>query len=451
MPRRRVSFLDPNTATLPPLEVRTVTLGINAADLADRTLHRLCEGLYQRILQQAHPFVKLCETVSAEFGVPILQRRVCVSPVDRLAEGHNVDDVLHIAKTLDGAANHVRLDQIAGYLMRVQNGMSRSAKLMIESLPQVLSQTERVQAAVEVAGSASGINIDAVELLGRVIRDTAIATSDRDGVGAAKLSVLANLPAEGPPLSGALSGEGWGDLVVHVSMSAMGPIRHTLQQRLARDPQASLPTLAGDIKAAAFQAARVAELIGREIAQRVGAEFGRVDVSLAPTVRPGQTIAELLQVLGVSAFGSPGTAAALAMIYSAIRSAGGFASTDAAAEANVLLPVLRDAGLVSATEAGSLSLEYLEQLSAVGGLGLDLIPVPGDTDPQTISALIADQLAMAVVTHRPTVVRLIPVPGKAAGDRVTFGRDLGDAVVFPVPKAAAATFINRGGRMPGVR
>lgn len=451
MPRRRVSFLDPNTATLPPLEVRTVTLGINAADLADRSLNRLCEGLYQRILQQAHPFVQLCETVSAEYGVPILQRRVCVSPVDRLAEGHNADNVLHIAKTLDGAAGHVRIDQIAGFLVRVQNGMSRSARLMIESLPSVLSHTDRVQAAVEAAGSASGINIDAVELLGRIIRETANATADRDGIGAAKLSVLANLPTEGPPLSGALVGDGWGDLVVHVSMSAMGPIRHTLQQRLAKDPQASLPTLAGDIKAAVFQSARVAELIGRQIAQRLGAEFGRVDVSLAPTIRPGQTIAELLHVLGVSAFGSPGTATALALIYSAIRSAGGFASTDAAAEANVLLPVLRDAGLVSATEAGSLSLEYLEQLSAVGGLGLDLIPVPGETDPQTLSSLISDQLAMAVVTRRPTVVRLIPVPGKQAGDRVTFGRDLGDAVVLRVPQAASANFLNRGGRIPGVR
>ncbi len=451
MPRRRVSFLDPNTATLPPLEVRTVTLGINAADLADRSLNRLCEGLYQRILQKAQPFVQLCETVSAEYGVPILQRRVCVSPIDRLAEGHNADDVLHIAKTLDGAAGHVRIDQIAGFLVRVQNGMSRGARLMIESLPSVLAHTDRVQAAVEAAGSASGINIDAVELLGRIIQETAKATADRDGIGAAKLSVLANLPTEGPPLSGALVGEGWGDLVVHVSMSAMGPIRHTLEQRLAKDPQASLPTLAGDIKAAAFQSARVAELIGREIAQRVGAEFGRVDVSLAPTIRPGQTIAELLHVLGVSAFGSPGTATALSMIYGAIRSAGGFASTDAAAEANVLLPVLRDAGLVSATEAGSLSLEYLEQLSAVGGLGLDLIPVPGDTDPQTLSSLISDQLAMAVVTRRPTVVRLIPVPGKQAGDRVTFGRDLGDAVVLRVPQAASSTFLNRGGRIPGVR
>lgn len=451
MPRRRVSFLDPNTATLPPLEVRTVTLGINVADLSDRSLNRLCEGLYQRILQQAQPFVQLCETVSAEYGVPILQRRVCVSPVDRLAEGHNPDDVLHIAKTLDGAAGHVRIDQIAGFLVRVQNGMSRGARQMIESLPSVLSQTDRVQAAVEAAGSASGINIDAVELLGRIIQRTANATADRDGIGAAKLSVLANLPTEGPPLSGALVGEGWGDLVVHVSMSAMGPIRHTLEQRLVNDPQASLPTLAGDIKAAAFQSARVAELIGRQIAQRLGAEFGRVDVSLAPTIRPGQTIAELLHVLGVSAFGSPGTAAALAMIYGAIRSAGGFASTDSAAEANVLLPVLRDAGLVSATEAGSLSLEYLEQLSAVGGLGLDLIPVPGDTDPQTLSSLIADQLAMAVVTHRPTVVRLIPVPGKQAGDRVAFGRDLGDAVVLRVPQAASSTFLHRGGRIPGVR
>lgn len=451
MPRSRMAFLDPLTTKLPPLEVRTVTLGINAADVADRNLHRLCDGLYQRVLQRAQPFVRTCGEVSAEFGVPILQRRVCVAPVDRLCEGHGPDDVVNIGRTLDGAAAHVHLDQIAGYLVRVPHGMSTTSRQMIAALPAVLSQTERVQAAVEAANSSSGVNLDAVELLGHKVKEAAEATAERGGIGAAKLSILANLPAEGPPLSGVLSSEGWGDLTVHVSVSAMGSIRHTLEQRLAQDPHPSLTTLAGDIKAAAFQSARVAELIGREIAHRMHADFGRVDVSLAPTIRLGQTIAELLQCLGVTSFGAPGTAAALALIYTSLRSAGAFASAVSAGQPSILLPVLRDAGLVSATEAGSLSIEHLEQLSAVGGLGLDLIPVPGPTEPHTLAALIADQLSTAVITQRPTIVRLVPVPGKHAGERVAFDRDLGEGIVLNVPEGSPGSFLNRGGRIPGIR
>jgi uncharacterized protein (UPF0210 family) len=451
MPTRRHSLLDPHTAAFPPLEVRTVTLGMNVADLADRNLHKLCDTLYQRVVARAGKFVSVCSAVSAEYGVPLLQRRVCVNPLDRLSEGFAEDDLIHIARTIDGAAAHVHVDQIAGYLARVPHGMSTGARQMIAALPAVLSQTERVQAAVEAASSASGIPLAVVDLLGHKVKETAEATAERQGIGAAKLSILANLPNEGPPISGVCPGDGWGDLVVHVSVSAMGAIRHAVEQRLAHAPQVDMGVLAADIKAAAFQSVRVAELIGREIALRLGADFGRVDVSLAPTVRPGQTIAELLQRLGVASFGAPGTATALMMLWSAVRAAGAFASTSAADHAAVLLPVLRDAGLVAATEAGSLAVEHLEHLATVGGLGLDLIPVPGDTDARTLSAIISDQLATAVVSRRPTVIRLVPVPGKKAGERVSFGRDLGDAVVLPLASAAGATFVQRGGRIPGFR
>jgi hypothetical protein len=451
MPSRRHSLLDPHTAAFPPLEVRTVTLGLNVADLADRNLHKLCDTLYQRIVSRAATFGAVCGAVAAEFGVPILQRRVCVTPLDRLAEGFGADDLVNIARTLDGAAAHVHVDQIAGYLARVPHGMSSGARQMIAALPAVLSQTERVQAAVEAASSASGIPLNAVELLGYKLKEAAEATADRHGIGAAKLSILANLPSEGPPISGVCPGDGWGDLVVHVSMSAMSAIRHAVEQRLAHSPQVDMGVLAADIKAAAFQSVRVAELIGREIAQRLTADAGCVDVSLAPTVRPGQTIAELLQRLGITSFGSPGTAAALMMLWNAVRAAGTFASASAAGNAAVLLPVLRDAGLVAATEAGSLAIEHLEHLATVGGLGLDLIPVPGDTDARTLSAVIADQLATAVANRRPTVIRLVPVPGKRAGERVSFGRDLGDAVVLPIASAAESTFVQRGGRIPGFR
>jgi len=451
MPSRRHSLLDPHTAAFPPLEVRTVTLGLNAADLGDRNLHKFCDGLYQRIVSRAGSFVSVCGAVAAEYGVPILQRRVCVNPLDRLMEGFGADDLVNIARTLDGAAANVHVDQIAGYLARVAHGMSTGARQMIAALPAVLSQTERVQAAVDAASSASGIALETIELLGYKLKETAEATAERHGVGAAKLSVIANLPNEGPPISGVCTGDGWGDLVVHVSVSAMGAIRHAVEQRLIQPGRADIGVLASDIRAAAFQSVRIAELIGREIAQRISAEFGRVDVSLAPTVRPGQTITELLQRLGIPSFGSPGTAAALILLWGAMREAGAFASTSAASHAAVLLPVLRDAGLVAATEAGSLAIEHLEHLATVGGLGLDLIPVPGDTDAGTLSALMADQLATAVVNHRPMVVRLVPVPGKKAGERVSFGRDLGDAVILPAASAANATFIQRGGRIPGFR
>lgn len=447
MPRLHSAF-DPTSGSLPPLEVRTVTLGINCADLGDRQLHTFCEGLYRRIVAKAQPFVSECLAVSGELGVPILQRRVCVTPLDRLTEGFGADDLLNVARTLDGAAANVHLDQISGYCARAAFQMSAGARQLIASLPAVLAQTERVQAAVEAARSDAGVNISAVALLGHKLKEAAEATADRDGIGAAKLSILANLPAAGPPLSGLCPGEGWGDVVVHVSVSAMGPLRQAVERRLATEPQASLTTLAADLKSAAFQATRVAELVGRELAARLGAEFGCIDVSLAPTVRPGQTIAELLALLGIAPFGSPGTAAALALLWSALRAGGTFASTASARQVAVLLPVLRDAGLVSATEAGALAVEHLEHLASVGSQGLDLVPVPGDTDAATLAALTADQLAAATLADRPAVVRLVPVPNRAAGERVTFSRDLGEAVVLPVASAAASPFIARGGRLP---
>lgn len=451
MTKRQSPLTAPLTWSVPPLEVRTVTLGINAGDLANRNLHSLCDGLYHRIVDKAGGFARTCTEVAADLGVPILQRRVSVTPIDRLSEGHGADDLVHIGRTLDGAAASAHLDQISGFFVRAQHGMSTSTRQTLAALPVILSQTERVHAAVEAATSATGINMDAVELLGHTIKTTAQADSERQGSAAARLAVLANVPADGPPIAGAFAADGWSDLVVFVSISAMGPIRHAIQQRLLTEPQASFPSLAGEIRAAVFQATRVAEMVGRELCRRLNAELGRIDVSLAPTIRAGQTIAELLELLGVPAFGSPGTAAALAMIWSALRAGGQFASTATSSQPSILLPILRDSGLVSATEAGSLAIEHLAFLSAVGGQGLDLVPIPGDTSAHTISALIADQLSVAAMNERTTVVRLVPVPGKQPGDKVSFSRDLGDAVVLSVPASGNNAFITRGGRLLTVR
>lgn len=448
MTTRSDALGEPLNWTVPPLEVRTVTLGINAGDLANRSLHGLCESLYQRILERAGMFSQICTSVAADLGVPILQRRVCVSPIDRLTEGHGSEDLINIGRTLDGAAASAHLDQISGFFVRAQHGLSKWTRQLIAALPTVLAQTQRVHAAIEVATSCAGINLDAIDLLGKTIRDVSLATSEQQGMAAARLAVLGNVPDDGPPIAGAFSGEGWNDLVVFVSVSAMGVMRHAIEHRLAVDPHADLECLAGEIRTAAFQATRVAEMVGREIATRLHADLGRIDVSLAPTIRSGQTIAELLTLLGVPAFGSPGTATALALISSAIRSGGRFASTSAASQAAILLPVLRDAGLVSATEAGSLSIEHLASFSAVGSQGLDLVPIPGDTAAGAISAIISDQMAVAALHGRTTVVRLVPVQGKSAGDRVSFGRDLGDAVVLAVPTASSEKFVMRGGLIP---
>ena len=448
MTNRLSPLTSPLSWSPPPLEVRTVTLGMNVGDLANRNLHPLCESLYQRILDRAGSLRQACIQVAADTGVPILQRRVCVSPIDRLAEGHSPEDLVHIGRTLDGAAASAQLDQISGFFINAQHGLTNGSRQLLAALPVILSQTERVHAAVEAATSAAGINMDVVGQLGKIICEAATLTAHRQGTGAARLAVLGNVPDDGPPIAGAFNGHGWGEMVVFVSVSAMGPLRHAIQERLQKDPKANLQTLAGDIQAATFQATRVAELVGQEIARRMNAELGRIDVSLAPTIRPGQTIAELLELLGIPAFGSPGTAAALAMLWSALRTGGRFGSMATSSQISILLPILRDSGLVSATEAGSLAIEHLGYLSAVGGQGLDLIPIPGSTSPTTISALIADQLASATLSNRTTVVRLVPVPGRSAGDRVSFGRDLGDAVVLDVPTTSGEAFVSRGGRLP---
>lgn len=433
---------------LPPLEVRTVTLAVDVGDLADRTLHKLCESMYQRVHARAQALVSACAAISQEYGVPILQRRVCVTPIERIAEGFGPEDLVNIARTMDGAAANAHLDFIGGYFVRAAHALSATSRQMIAALPAILSQTERVQTAIEAATSQAGVNLDAVALLGAKVKEAAEATADRNGIGAAFLAVLANVPSDGPPVAGSCPADGWGDLTVHVSISAMGPIQQAVQQRLAENPQASLSVLLGDIKAATFQATRVAEMVGKALAQRLGADFGRIDLSLAPTMRAGQTVSELLQRLGVGSFGSPGTAAALLMVLSAIKAGGAFASAECASEASILLPVLRDAGLVSATEAGSLAVEHLARLSAVGTQGLDLVPVPGNVTAATLSAAMADQLATAVVNGRMTVVRLVPVPGRSAGERVSFGRGLGDGVVLPLATGDDSALIHRTGRIP---
>ena len=435
-----------------PLDVRTVTLGINISDCGDRSFHKLCEGIYQRIITKAGRLNSVCSEVAALMGVPVLQRRLCVTPIDRVAQGFNAADFVNIAKTLDGAAANVHADRIGGYAADVQHGMTQSARQLIASLPEALTQTERLRAAVHVGSTENGVNMDAISLVAQTLIQAAEASRDRNGDAAAKLAVLANDSTGHPHLTGACLGDGWGDLVVHVGVGAAAIIRHALEQHLLENPKSRLDEFASVIQTAVFQATRTAELVGREIASRLGADFGSIDVTLAPTHRPGDSVVDLLPLLGIERVGAPGTATALTMILSAMRAGSGFASCSAGAYSRIMLSVLEDESLAAATQSGTLTFDQLCMAANAGANGLDLICLPGDTDVATLAAIISDQVSFAVLNRRPAAVRLIVVPGKAAGELVSYNRMKGNTVILPIRGAGLSQgFIDHGGRLPPIR
>lgn len=435
-----------------PLDVRTVTLGINISDCADRTFHKLCDGIYHRIIDKAGRLNDVCSDVASLMGVPVLQRRLCVTPIDRVAQGFNAPDFINIAKTLDGAAANVRADRIGGFAADVQHGMTNSARQLIASLPESLVQTERVRAALHVGSTENGVNMEAISMAADVLLKSAVASQHRNGDAAAKLAVLANDSTGHPHLTGACLGDGWGDLVVHVGVGASAIIRHALEQRLAVNPNPRLDEMASEIQTAVFQATRTAELVGREIAERLGAEFGSIDVTLAPTHRPGDSVVDLLPLLGIERVGAPGTATAMTMILSAIRAGSAFASCSAGSYSRIMLSVLEDISLAAATQSGTLTFDQLCMAANSGANGLDLICLPGDTDLATLAAIISDQVSFAVLNRRPAAVRLVVVPGKQAGDAVSYSGMKNSTVILPVRGAGLSEqFIQRGGRLPPVR
>jgi uncharacterized protein (UPF0210 family) len=364
----------------------------------------------------------------------------------------NAGDLINVAKTLEGAAAQVRVERIGGFAADVQHGTSSSARELIASLPTALSQTDRVRAAVHVGTTESGVNMDAISQLGRILKETAEADAHRNGDAAAKLVILANNATGHPHLTGACLGDGWGDLVVHVGIGAAAIIKHALMERLAQDPKAPLQDLAAEIQTAVFQSTRTAELVGREVATQLGADFGSVDVSLAPTRRPDDSVAALLSLLGIEQVGAPGTATALTMILNAVRAGSAFASCAAGGYSRIMLSVLEDSALAAATKSKELTFDQLCMAANAGSGGLDLVSIPGDTDAATLSAIISDQVSFAVFNRRPVAIRLIPVPGKRAGEGVTYAGMMNDAVILPVRGTGLSkAFIERGGRLPPVR
>ncbi|MGC8861666.1 MAG: PFL family protein [Armatimonadota bacterium] len=430
------------------LDVRAVNMGIDLFDCADRDIDRMCALVRDKILRCASGLVRACESVSRRYGIPIVNKRVAVSPIADVAAGHSIDDLIRIAITLDKAAEEVGVDLIGGYSALVQKGMTESDRKLVESLPDVLSDTVRVCASVNAASTAAGINVDALLLLGKVWRDTAEKTADADGFGCCKLSVFANIPEDNPFMAGAYKGIGEPETVINIGVSGPGVIKRAVERLIQSGRPCDLGSVAEEIKSTAFRVTRCGELIGREVARAVDASFGIVDLSLAPTSEVGDSVGEIFEAMGVRHVGGPGTTAALAMLNDAVKKGGSFASSSVGGLSGAFIPLAEDSALARAAEAGHLSLEKLEAMTSVCSVGLDMIALPGDTSAETLAAIAMDELSIGVVNRKTTSVRLIPVPGKKAGDWAVFGGLFGASPVVPVPNAASEAFVRLGGRIP---
>jgi len=431
------------------LDVRTITMGINLAGCADHDPQRLCDAIYKRVTSAAAKLSEVCSLVSSRYGIPIVNRRLAVTPISRVADGHSRETLVEVAKTLDRAAEKVQVDLIGGFSALVHGGMTASGRTLLETLPEVLSTTDRVCASANVASSKAGINMDAIALLGKIILEIAEATADRDGFGAAKLVIFANAPENNPFMAGAFLGEGQPDVVIHIGVSGPGVVKRALERLHESHPDCQLNDIAEEIKSTAFRVTRVGELVGREVAARLGVAFGIVDLSLAPTPKVGDSVGEILQLMGIEKIGSPGSTAALALMNDAVKKGGMFASSSVGGLSGAFIPVMEDAALADAAESGHLTLEKLEAMTSVCSVGLDMIPLPGDIDAATLSAIIADEMAIGVFNNKTTATRLIPIPGKKVGELVSFGGLFGASVVMPVHAAGLSSeFIRHAGNIP---
>jgi hypothetical protein len=432
------------------LDVRTVTLGVSLRDCAAETLERTSARIYEKLTRVAAKLVPTTAAVQADFAVPITTTRLSVTPLALVTEASRAARVVPAALALDRAAGELGVDYVGGFSALVEKGMTPGDHALIASIPEALATTTRVCSSVNVASTRAGINADAVLEMGRVVKATAEATAAAGGIGCARLVTFANIPDDNPFVAGALHGVGEGECVVNVGCSGPGVVLSALKRlRAAGDPY-DLSTVAETIKRMAFKVARAGELVGREVARRLGPDvrFGVVDLSLAPTPAVGDSVAEILEEMGVDIAGAPGSVAALALLTDAVKKGGVMASSSVGGLSGAFIPVSEDAGMVAAARAGALSLERLESLSAVCSVGLDMVAVPGDTSAETLAAIIADEIAIGVFNNKATGVRIIPIPGKKAGESVVYGGLLGEAYVQPVGRFGADRFIRLGGRIP---
>jgi hypothetical protein len=425
-------------------DIRTVTLGINLKDCMDRDLDHFCGRIYHRISEKGRQLNAVADAVETKYGIPITNRRVAVTPASILLEPlpRTLTAAVRLAKTLDTAAAKADIDFIGGFGAHVHKGVTGAEENLIRSLPQALSQTKRVCAYFNLASTKSGMNMTAIEQFGHVIKD--LAKRSKTGIGCAKLAVFANVPEDNPFMAGAHHGVGEPDYSLNIGISGPGVVKTVIEQ----NPTCDLTELSEVIKRTVFKITRAGELIGREVAAQMGIPFGIVDISLAATPAADDSVAEIVEAMGVSRMGRPGSTAALAMLIDAVKKGGSMASGNVGGLSGTFIPVSEDAGMIRAVKEGALSLDKLEALTSVCSVGMDMFAVPGSTPADVISAIIADELAIGVANNKTTSVRIIPVPGKRAGQIVHFGGLLGSAPIMPVPKIASPKFIARKGRMP---
>lgn len=426
------------------LDVRTITMGISLMDCAHSDLKVFNQNIYDKITRLAENLVKTGEDLERQFGVPIVNKRISVTPISIAAGSLNTDSYVPVAETLDRAAKEVGVNFIGGFSALVQKGCTKGDRILIESIPEALSVTERVCSSVNVGSSRSGINMDAVKLMGDIILQTAEKTKDRDSIGCAKLVVFCNAVEDNPFMAGAFHGVGERECVINVGVSGPGVVKRALEEVRGKD----FETLCETIKRTAFKVTRVGQLVAQEASKRLGVPFGIIDLSLAPTPEIGDSIAEIFQVMGLEEAGAPGTTAALAILNDNVKKGGVMASSYVGGLSGAFIPVSEDHGMIQAVQRGALTLEKLEAMTCVCSVGLDMIAIPGSTRKETISGIIADEAAIGMVNNKTTAVRIIPVIGKDVGEMVEFGGLLGYAPVMAVKSFDCSSFIDRGGRIP---
>ena len=426
------------------LDIRCITMGISLLDCADSDANKACEKIYNKIMKKAGNLVKVGQDIEKEFGVPIINKRISVTPIALVAGASDAKNYVPYIKTLDRCAKELGVNFIGGFSALVQKGITPADRILIDSIPEALASTECVCSSVNVGSTKSGINMDAVKLMGETIRKTAEATADRDSIGCSRLVVFCNAPEDNPFMAGAFHGPGEDDCVINVGVSGPGVILAAAREYKGKP----INELADGIKKMAFKITRMGQLVGSEAAQRLGVGFGILDLSLAPTPAVGDSVARILEEIGLEGCGAPGTTAALAMLTDMVKKGGVMASTNVGGLSGAFIPVSEDEGMIEAVRKGSITLEKLEAMTTVCSVGLDMIAVPGDTSATTLSGIMADEFAIGMVNNKTTAVRLIPVIGKKEGEWAEFGGLLGGAPIMPVNRFSCADFINRGGRIP---
>lgn len=426
------------------LDIRTITMGISLRDCAHPDAATTCRKIRDKIAKYAGRLVAVGQEIATEFGIPIINERIAVTPISLLADACDESDCVCFAKALDDVAKEIGVNYIGGFSALVHKGYTQGDTKLVRSIPEALAATERVCASVNVATTKTGINMDAVRQMGEIIRETARLTADRDSIGCAKLVVFANAVEDNPFMAGAFHGVGEPECAINVGVSGPGVIKSALEKARGEN----FETVAETIKRTAFKITRVGQLVAREAARRLNLPFGIVDLSLAPTPAVGDSVARILEEMGLEACGAPGSTAALALLNDAVKKGGTMASSFVGGLSGAFIPVSEDEGMIEAVERGALSIEKLEAMTCVCSVGLDMIAIPGDTPSETIAAIIADEAAIGVINNKTTAVRLIPVVGKSVGDSVEFGGLLGRAPIMAVSRFSSAAFIHRGGRIP---